>query len=120
MLSRDELTDSKFLSFEQRFPWPTGYALDYACLPYAVHGLSLLFYDAFVVEINMSADDYIDYVMGETNVEVAISGGLSELDARRSCRQIFEPLFESGPRTVGFNSVLAVAAKTVNHVGTAP
>lgn len=112
VLPGDAQTDSRFLAFERLFPWPAGYALDYAGLPYAAHGLSRVLHDTFTVRIRMSADDYLDYVMGETNVEAAISGGLSELEARESCRRIFEPLFEGGPRTVGFASVLAVARKT--------
>ena len=49
-----------------------------------------------------------------TNVEVAVSRGLPELDARQSCWQIFRPLFEGGSRMVGFNCVLAVAMKNIN------
>jgi ubiquinone/menaquinone biosynthesis C-methylase UbiE len=111
VLPRDASSDSRFRSFEQRFPWPSGYPMDLARLPYTAHGLSLAFCDTFVVEISMSADEYLEYVMGETNVEAAISEGLSEFDARDACRMLFEPLFTGGSRNVGFNSVLVLARK---------
>lgn len=109
VLPRDAESESRFLSFEHRFPWPAGYALDLARLPYAAHGLDLVFFDKFVIEIDMSFDEYLEYVLGETNVEAAVSSGLSEPAARRVCAEIFEPLFSTGSRTVGFSSVLALA-----------
>ena len=109
VLPRDVESETRFLSFEHRFPWPAGYALDLARLSYAVHGLALVAIDEFVIEIDMSFDAYLEYVLGETNVEAAVSGGLSEPAARCACAEIFEPLFASGPRTVGFSSVLALA-----------
>ncbi len=115
VLPQDDATASRFLSFEQKFPWPEGYAMDLAQLPYAAHGLTQYFCDAFVIEIGMSADEYVEYVMGETNVEAAISRGLSEPDARRACGEIFVPLFAHGSRRIGFNAVLALARKDVLH-----
>ena len=111
VLPRDAPSESGFLSFEQRFPRLRGYPMDLARLPYDAHGLALTFFDTFVVEIGMSVDEYLDYVMSETNVEAAISGGLSEPDARHACREIFGPLFAGGSRTVGFSSVLALAGQ---------
>jgi len=88
-------------------------------LPYTAHGLSLAFCNKFVVEIRMSSEEYLEYIMSETNVEAAIAKGLSELDARDACRKIFEPLFVDGSKEVAFNSVLAVARKDVNHASAA-
>lgn len=118
VLPRDEPTEFRFLSFEQRFPWPGGYTMDPARLPYAAHGLTLRLCDTFVVEISMSIDEYIEYLMGETNVEAAISGGSSEFDARDFCRQVFDPLFANGQRRVGFDSELALASRSVNRAAT--
>jgi len=114
VLPRNAPTEARFSSFERTFPWPAGYSLDLERLPYAAHGLSLVYFETFVVEISMSEDDYLEYVLGETNVEVAVSRGLPELDARQSSWQIFRPLFEGGSRMVGFSCVLAVAMKSIN------
>ena len=106
---------ASFGSFERKFPWPSGYTMDVTRLPYTAHGLSLAFCDKFVVEICMSSEEYLEYVMSETNVEAAIAEGLNELDARDACRRIFEPLFAGGSQKVAFNSVLALARKEVDH-----
>ena len=106
----DETTDSLFSTFEQEFPWPGGYALDLKLLPYAAHALSLIHFETFVVEHTMSADDYVGYLLGETNVEASIVRGLNELDACNACQRIFGPLFSAGSRHVGFDCVLAIAA----------
>lgn len=111
VLPEDALSASCFASFEQRFPWPPGYPLDLEFLPYREHGLALTLYDEFVVELRMSADAYIRYIMSETNVEAAISTGTSEEDARGACWNAFGPLFEREPRAVGFRAVLALAEK---------
>jgi len=111
VLPRDALSESSFLSFEQRFPRSRGYAMDVARLPYSPHGLALTLFETFVVELDMSADEYLDYIMSETNVEAAISGGMSEPDAGDACREIFGPLFAGGPRCVGFSAVLALARR---------
>ena len=111
VLPEDALSASCFASFEQGFPWPPGYPLDLEFLPYREHALALRLYDEFVVELRMSADAYIRYVMSETNVEAAISTGLSEEDARDACWSAFGPLFEREPRAVGFRAVLTLAEK---------
>ena len=70
----------------------------------------MLRHDTFVVEVRMAADEYVDYIMGETNVEAAISSGAaSETEARSRCGEFFSPFFARGSRTVGFDSVLALA-----------
>jgi SAM-dependent methyltransferase len=102
---------SCFKSFEQYFPWPPGYSLDLGSLPYQEHGLSLVFREDFVVEIQMTAEAYVQYIMSETNVEVAVSGGISVESARDRCWGLFSPLFAKGSRTVGFRAELALATK---------
>ena len=100
-----------FQAFERRFPWPGGYDMHIDALPYAAHSLALVSHERFVVEVPMSAEAYLDYVMGETNVEAAIAAGLPEAEARQACAAIFGPLFAAGPRNVGFDAMLAVAAR---------
>jgi ubiquinone/menaquinone biosynthesis C-methylase UbiE len=111
VLPEDSLAASCFMSFERYFPWPTGYPLDLGALPYQEHGLALALRENFAVELRMTADAYIQYVMSETNIEAAISNGTSEEVARSECWRIFSPLFAQGPRTVSFRAVLALASK---------
>lgn len=111
VLPRGGPSDAAFQAFEHRFPWPGGYDMQIDALPYAVHGLALLSHERFGVELPMSAEVYRDYVMGETNVEAAIAAGLPEAEARQACATIFGPLFAASPRRVGFDAVLAVAAR---------
>ena len=108
---RMSLAASCFKSFERYFPWPPGYPLDLGALPYQVHSMALALREDFVVELQMTADAYIQYIMSETNVEAAISNGTSEEAARNECFRTFSPLFTQGPRTVGFLAVLALARK---------
>lgn len=112
VVPEDSVALSSFKSFEQYFPWPSGYALDLGSLAYKDHGLSLLFREDFVVEIQMTAEAYVQYIMSETNVEAAISRGISEESVRDRCWELFSPLFAAGPQTVGFSAVLALATKT--------
>lgn len=103
--------DDRFSGFERDFPWPPGYALDLALLPYAENGLTLLRHERFVVEIPLSLDDYVQYLMGETNVESAIVGGLAEPAARKICHEHFAPLFDNSPRPIAFGAEIALARR---------
>jgi SAM-dependent methyltransferase len=100
-----------FDRFRKRFAPLPGYAIDLKQLPYAACGLKLLGYDAFELSVAMSAAAYVEYLMGETNVEAALAAGLDEAEARRFCADAFDPLFEGEVRTVRFTAVVAVAGK---------
>lgn len=78
-------------------------------MPYRTHGLTLLRHEEFPVTIELSQAEYIRYLMSETNVEAAISGGMSQSDAWEACWQIFASLFPGGPEPVTFGAVLALA-----------
>jgi SAM-dependent methyltransferase len=117
---RDALSESSFRSFEQRFSWPAGYAIDLAQLPCDRHGLAFARHEAFVIDIAMSAGEYLDYIAGETNVEAAIAGGWTEPEARQACRAIFEPLFAREARMVSFACELALLQKGIGGAGGAP
>lgn len=110
VVPRNSQESACFESFESHFPWPAGYALDFATLPYQAHGLALIDQQAFSVEIEMTAESYIQYILSETNVEAAISSGTSERSAREACWQIFRWLFNKGPRKVSFLAVIALAS----------
>jgi ubiquinone/menaquinone biosynthesis C-methylase UbiE len=102
---------SRFARFKTSFPSLPGYALDLKALPYDECALELVTCEEFDVEIEMSANVYVEYLMSETNVEAAIVQGMSELEARRICGETFASLFENESRSVKFASVFATARK---------
>jgi SAM-dependent methyltransferase len=108
-----------FDRFRTRFPPLPGYALDLEKLPYSPSGLKLVAYDEFELSVAMSAAAYVEYLMGETNVEAALAAGLDEAEARRFCADAFEPLFEGEVRAVRFAAVAAVARKEARPPGAA-
>jgi ubiquinone/menaquinone biosynthesis C-methylase UbiE len=111
VVPRNSHESACFEAFESHFPWPTGYALDFATLPYQAHGLTLIDQQAFSIEIEMTGESYVQYILSETNVEAAVSGGISERSVLKTCRNIFHSLFSEGPRKVEFLAVIALASK---------
>jgi hypothetical protein len=101
----------RFRKFKTTFPSLPGYALDLTGLPFDDCALGLVAYEKFDVEITMSADVYVEYLLSETNVEAAIAQGMGEVEARRICSEMFAPLFEGAPRSVKFASVFATARR---------
>ena len=61
----------------------------------------------------MSFQAYVDYILGETNVEAAIVAGMSEAEARTICTDAFAPLFGDKRREIRFRAVFAVAQKAL-------
>src|SRR6185436_12937230 len=100
-----------FERFRTEFPPLPGYALDLKALPFGACALALTAFETFDVPTAMAVDTYIEYILGETNVEAAIAGGMTEAQARRVCDAIFTPLFRGELRTVQFPAVFAVARK---------
>ena len=98
-------------SFRRQVPPLPGYALDLGTLPYDRCALDPVAHERFDVQATMAAAAYVDYIVGETNVEAAIAGGLDEIDARRICAEIFAPLFDGAAREVRFAAVFALARK---------
>ena len=98
--------------FSARYPSPPGYALDLAALDYHAHGLELLTFEAFEVDVPLSLDEYVDYLLGEAGVEVALRDGLQEAEVRSRCKADLRPIFSASPRTIVFAAALAVARKT--------
>ena len=58
VVTRNSQESACFDAFESHFPWPTGYALDFATLPYQAHGLTLIDQQAFSLEIEMTGESY--------------------------------------------------------------
>jgi len=97
--------------FERAFPPLPGYALDLGRLPCREHGLTPLAHERFTVQMPMTLEAYVQYLLGETNVESAIVGGLAEGEVRRICRELFGPTFGAGPRPVSFDAEFTLARK---------
>ncbi len=100
-----------FKIIRERFPVLPGYALDFKALPYVRCGLALIAREDFDMHVTMSFDSYVEYILGEINVEAAILAGMSEAEARSICAEAFKPLFEDGISDVRFRAVFAIARK---------
>jgi SAM-dependent methyltransferase len=104
-----------FASFEERFPWPPGWQpFDVRELPLVAYGLRLLDYTGVEVQLPMTFDAYLRYMLSETNVESAIArGACSAEEARDWCRETLKAVFAGGEVTVvipGYVATLVLAA----------
>jgi ubiquinone/menaquinone biosynthesis C-methylase UbiE len=104
--------DSWFASFEGRYPFPPGYALDVKTLPYSRFGLTLHSFDEFELVVPMALASYFAYAMTETNVEQAISEGSAESEIRAWCLETLAPLFGAESRPVVFPAYIACLARS--------
>jgi len=105
--------DSWFASFEARYPFPPGYALDVRTLPYSRFGLGLHSFDEFELVVPMTLASYLGYAMTETNVEQAMSGNTAESEIRAWCLETLAPLFGAESRPVVFPAYIACLARSV-------
>lgn len=109
---------ASFRTFEERFASLPGYALDLKTLPDGDHALRLTAWEEFELHVPMSFQAYLDYILGETNVEATIAAGMSESEARTIGTEAFEPLFGDQEREIRFRAVFAVAQKSATaYVG---
>jgi SAM-dependent methyltransferase len=100
-----------FAAFEARYPYPPGYALDVSGLDYEAAGLRLASLEAFEIPLVLAPDDYLAYVLSETNVQRAVTEGMSEEDIRAWCRHTLEPIVGGAPIEVLFDGYLACISK---------
>jgi SAM-dependent methyltransferase len=98
-----------FNSFEQRYPWPTGWQpFDVRELPLTTYGVRLLGYTDVEARLPMTFDAYLRYMLSETNAEHAIaSGACSEGEVRNWCLETLEPIFANGEVTVVITGYVA-------------
>jgi SAM-dependent methyltransferase len=106
-LRGDERLDRWFASFEERYPFPPGYAMDVRAIPFPNVGLRLREYRDFEVHVPMTLESYLDYAMSETNVEAAIARGTPEAEVAGWCRSSLEPFFPRPDADVGFTGYFA-------------
>ena len=111
-LSVDSQLPSRHLAFRAQYPSVPGYALDLALMPYAEHGLKPLGSARFEVCVSMSVNEYVQYILGESGVEIAIARGASEEEIGKHCHQLFSPVFEGCRRELVFEAELILARKS--------
>lgn len=113
-LSVESELPSRHLAFRTRYPSAPGYALDLASLPYAQYGLELLGSERFEVCVSMTVNEYVQYILGESGVEIAIARGASEEEIAEHCHQLFSPVFKGRREELVFEAelVLAVSRST--------
>jgi ubiquinone/menaquinone biosynthesis C-methylase UbiE len=107
----DRRLDEWFASFERRWPFPRGYEMDVRTIDLRAAGLMLRSYDVLEVTVPMTAAAYLDYVMSETNVEVAVSGGADEREVWRWCESPLREVFGDGAREVLFDAYAAIISR---------
>jgi SAM-dependent methyltransferase len=110
-LAGDWRLDAWFAAFEARYAYPPGYAMDVRRLPFAAVGLRLEHYEEMEVAIPMTGQAYLAYVLGETNVELALSRGESQEAVASWCAGTLEPIFGGGAREVLFDAYCACVRK---------
>jgi SAM-dependent methyltransferase len=105
-----------FAEFEQRYPYPPGYALDVEALDYAQAGLRLAAHEPFEAAVPLTLDAYLAYVLSEANVERAITAGAAEYEIAAWCSERLAPLFGSSALTVLFSGYVAYVIADVPDV----
>jgi SAM-dependent methyltransferase len=113
-----------FDEFEDRYPYPPGYALDVQALDFAHAGLRLAAYEPFEVALPLTLDAYVEYVLSEANVERAVAAGTTEAEIAAWCRERLAPVFGSASLAVLFTGYVAYvgahASRSAAPGGTPP
>jgi SAM-dependent methyltransferase len=110
-LAGDSRLDDWFTSFEARYPYPPGYAMDVRALNFEAESLRLEHYEEIEAVVPMTAEAYLAYVLGETNVELAVSRGVAEETIASWCRPALAGIFGGGARDVLFDAYAAYVRK---------
>lgn len=109
----DPRLDRWFASFEGRYPFPPGYAMDVRELGFADAGLRLVRFEEFHVVVAMTAGTYQAYAMSETNVEQAVASGVPEESIAAWCGETLGEIFGDGARDVLFDAYVAYIRPTL-------
>lgn len=109
----DPRLDRWFASFEQRYPFPPGYAMEVRELGFADAGLRLVRFEEFHVAVPMTAEAYAAYAMSEMNVEQAVASGVPQETIAVWCRSTLDPIFGDLARNVMFDAYVAYIRPTL-------
>ena len=98
-----------FAEFRRRYPPPTGDVrpLDPEILAGLDSGLTAGPCEHLEIWLPFTAGRYLDYVMTETNVAMAIGAGAAASEIREWCRATLDPLFAAEEREVLFRAYYA-------------
>ena len=110
-LAGDPRLDAWFTAFETRYPYPPGYPMEVRTLAFEQVGMRLVDYQEIEVAVPMNFDAYLAYVLGETNVELALSGGAREAAIVSWCSETLAGIFPTGSREVLFDAYAAYVRK---------
>jgi len=106
--------DAWFEEFLRRYPPPPGFGNEIrpdtlrACGP----GLRLDHYREFQVGLELTPAAYVNYVLTETNVALAVQKGVAEAGIRAWCERTLAPVFGAGSREVVFHGYIAYLVRS--------
>jgi SAM-dependent methyltransferase len=98
--------DSWYSEMLQRWPKPNEGVLDVSLETFESASMHLVAHETFTVSIDFELDDYLSYLMTESNVGAAVSSGAARTEIRSWCEEGLRPFFE-GSLAVDFDSYYA-------------
>ena len=96
-----------YTEFSTRWPRPTEARLHIDRAVLGAHGFDVRLHDEFVVTLEMNLEAYVDYLMTETNVSVAVARGENRAAIRAWTTDVFLSAF-AGPQPIDFDAWYAV------------
>jgi SAM-dependent methyltransferase len=109
--------DEWFTAFENRYPYPPGYAMDVRALDFERAGLQLASLELFEIVLPLTEEAYTAYVLSEANVAQAIASGATEAAVRGWCAASLAPVFDGAPALQVLFSGYAACAVRVQDGG---
>lgn len=103
-----------FAQFRKQYPSSPGYDLHLPSLPFHITGFVSVIEHSFSVETSMSAEEYVQYILGDSGIERALAGGEPAEHVRHYCDALFRPVFSGEIRNVVFE-VQAILARKSSH-----
>lgn len=105
----DARLEAAFDRFRERYPLPAAHALplDPKKLASLAQGYEIGPTERFEFGVEMTSEEYLAYLMTETNVAEAIARGTAAMEIREWLAGEFGPLFGSNARTVLYPGYLA-------------
>ena len=100
-----------FDEFERRYPWPPSRDITPESLVLSPFGLRASGHERFEIALTLSPDEYLRYVLTETNVAAAIQRGYGAQEIRAWCEQTLAHAFPR-PAEVLFRGYICYIEKT--------
>jgi ubiquinone/menaquinone biosynthesis C-methylase UbiE len=105
--------DEWFTSFMNRYPQPASEwrILSPEILAELDSGFQMQNYQYFEIEITLTPQLYIDYILTETNVDTAVRNGVHLEDIRSWCTQTLDPIWNGREQQVLFRGYFVCMVK---------